>query len=193
MKHFRGGQSRPGGESEMSGKNDKVFKFFPGKSMSSYYDLIHQCRKYLWKKEPRIFEYPENWNSQKIRHMNRDLLELLPSKNIGVVYTISLRNSEKGSWRKKYVGSSKNLRERIEQHLISCSKNTVSCLKKVKKAVYDTQEIGISWVRIKPSFLRVGVEQIIIGLEKTKYRHALPWNKTPGKRSKKGSTSGSSD
>ena len=178
----------------MSGKNGKLFKFSRGKSMSSYYDLIHQCHKYLWKK-PRIFEYPETIkrDSCEIRGINNDLFDSLPGKNIGVVYTISLRKNKKGSWRKKYVGRSKNLRKRIAQHLISCSKNTGSCLKEVKKAVHEDQEIGISWVRIKPSFLRVGVEQIIIGLEKTKDGNALPWNKVPGKKPKKGSTSRSSD
>ena len=178
----------------MSQKNGRMFHFSE-MNLESYYSRARCCHRFLLNLKPKIVQYPANspgnWNEDEINNENQDLFERLP-KDSGVVYAISLRDGQgKGVWKKQYIGTSKAPRNRIKQHLVACQ-GTKSCLKQVKKAVHCGREIGISWVKIKPSFLRLGVEQMIIGLEKAKDKKALPWNELPGKRPGKNSISGSS-
>lgn len=175
-------------ESEVNKRNGYRFEFSTGEHLEQYYCRARQCHESL--SDPCIFEYlGTNWDTDNIQKKNANLLELLPQKGNGVVYMIHLRNNEEnGIWEKQYVGSSEDPKERIKQHLIRCSKNTKSRLGRVKEAVYCGKQIGISWIEIKPSFLRVGIEEMIIGLEKMKDKNALPWNRCPGKRNNRGSS-----
>ena len=172
----------------MSNGSGYLFEFFTGERLERYYCRALRCHEFLM--DPCIFEYPEgNWDTDRIQDINIELLNLLPTEGNGVVYMIHLRNSEEnGIWRKQYVGRSEDPRERIKQHLIRCHKDTASCLALVKEAVSRGEDVGISWIEVKPSFFRVGIEQMIIGIEKTKDENALPWNELPGKR-KRGSAS----
>lgn len=172
----------------MNKRNGYRFKFSAGEHLEQYYCRVSQCHESL--SDPSVVEYSgTNWDADNIQNENANLLELLPQKGNGIVYVIHLRNNEENDiWKKQYVGSSENPKERIKQHLIRRSKGTTSCLKLVKKSVRCGKQIGISWIEIKPSFLRVGVEEMIIGLEKTKDKNALPWNGCPGKRNSQGSS-----
>ena len=179
----------------MSRRNRYLFKFSSGERMEQYYCRALQCHMYLL--DPCIVEYHgvnlANWNEVEIRNQN-EIFDPMPKEGSGVVYMIHLRNNKKNStWRRQYVGSSKAPEERIKQHLISCSKRTASRLDEVKEAVSHGKVVGISWIEIEPSFLRIGIEEMIIGLEKTTDKNALPWNGLPGERSKRGGTSGSSN
>ena len=160
----------------MSNRNGYLFEFSTNERLEQYYHRARRC--YVSLLEPCIFEYPEvSWDKNKIQNQNQKLLNHLPTKGNGVVYMIHLRNNEEsGIWRRQYVGSSENPRERIKQHLIKCSKSTESCLDLVKEAVSRGENVGISWIKIKPSFFRIGIEQMIIGIEKIKDENALPWN-----------------
>ena len=178
----------------MNQKNGHPFDF-SGICPESYYYMARCCHEYLSKLKPETVKYSTmEWNEDEINNENQDLFERLPVKDSGVVYAISLRDGQgNGVWEKRYIGTSKEPRKRIKQHLVACAQDTRSCLERVQEVVRCGRDIGISWVKIEPPFLRVGVEHMIIGLEKVKNENALPWNELPGERPGRGSTSRSSD
>lgn len=169
--------------------NGNIFDFSKIRR-ESYYCLAHCCHKYLWNLEPEIVICPRNcysnWNESIISTKIDELLNASNLRQLGSVYTINSRTDGEDAWVKKYVGSAKNLKNRIKKHLVKKSGRTRSCLDQVKKSVCHHREtIAISWIHIYPAFLYKGIEEMIIGLEKTSDQGALEWNKEPGDRKKK--------
>ena len=172
----------------MAGENGHLFSFRQGKTAQYYYTVALRCHHYIWKLQPEEVSYPENskvWSRGKIEDLNKDfLLRLNSSKKedmkVGFLYTINGLVDER--WKKLYIGSCLDLRQRVREHCISCNIGTTSCLNRVKKFIESGGRIAVSWIQVQPDFLREGLENVIIGIEKRKEPGALPWNKCPGRR-----------
>ena len=148
------------------------------------YSLAHCCHKFLWNVEPQIVIRPSDcvssWNEEAISAN----ISSLPSKasKPNSVYLLNSRSNSEEAWIRRYVGSSKDLRQRMGQHLVKLGRAR-SCFERVKELVCQRQEeIAISWIQIWPAVLYEGIEGMIIGLEKSWTTGALEWNKEPGTR-----------
>lgn len=146
------------------------------KGSASFNKFAELCAERLFAREPYHFIYPENcslknWEAEKIKNLNKDFLIAL--RNKGNIYSIFIRNRG-DKWERIYVGErkSKGLRERITQHLIAKDVRTGSMLEKVKQAVAEGKEIGVSFIKVEPESLRLFVEEMII----IKYGSKLRWN-----------------
>lgn len=159
-----------------------------GDSIAVFYSFLHSCYNRLFELTPREFVYPStcasDWDAKAIRGKNKQLInDSGLGTGHGVVYVIYSRAGDDGDCEAKYVGSSKKLRQRIQEHLIAKSKKTTSCLGHVKGAVRCRGEkIYVAWITINPVRLYYCAEQAIIGIGKTAYQQALPWNGEPGTR-----------
>lgn len=165
-------------------------------SIPVFYSFFHSCYNRLCELPSREFVYPStcisNWDVGAIERENRDLINDLGTGR-GVVYVIYSCAGDGSDLGAKYVGSSKKLRQRLREHLISKSEGTASCLNLVKSAVCrDGEKIYIAWITISPVHLYYCVEQAIIAIEKTVNHRALPWNGEPGTRSGRSQNSANS-
>ncbi|OBZ10930.1 GIY-YIG nuclease family protein [Bacillus sp. FJAT-26390] len=98
------------------------------------------------------------------------------------VYALFTRRTVNEKWILRYIGHTKggsSSRQRIRNHLVKKNKGTGAKLDLVKEAVLEGQEIGISFVKTKPDYLRLAVEAILI----EKHSNILVWN-TRGKKVK---------
>ena len=155
-------------------------------SIAVFYSFFHICYKRLFGLESKEFVYPSTcisrWDVKAIERANRNLINDLGTGR-GVVYIIYSSSGDDSALEAKYVGSSKELKQRFREHLITKSEKTASCLNHVKSAVcHDGDKIRIAWITITPVRLYYCVEQAIIGIDKTAYQQALPWNGEPGTR-----------
>ena len=136
-----------------------------------------ECEKSLLSGVIYQFKYPDgtslsNWSAEEIKKNNKQFLDNL--RNRGNVYALWVRESEQEEWVAVYVGQrkSKNLRERLTQHLLKKNKKTGSMLASVKTAVGAGKQIGVSFIKVHPESLRLFVEETIIARRKAD----LPWN-----------------
>lgn len=151
-------------------------------SVAVFYSFFHSCHDRLFKLR-REFVYPStcisNWDVGAIERKNRGLIDGLGTGH-GVVYVIYSSAGDGSGLEAKYVGSCKELRQRIRNHLISATaESRLDC---VKSAVRRGEKIYIAWITITPVRLYHCVEQAIIAIEKTVNHRALPWNGEPGTR-----------
>lgn len=75
-----------------------------------------------------------------------------------------------------YIGHAKEPRDRMRNHLSKKDKKTGSCLEHVQSAVRDNNVIGITFVKIKPPYMRTAVEAWLISKLTAKNSGILPWN-----------------
>ena len=120
--------------------------------------------------DPKPFKYPNiscnsNWDIEKIKEENSKLLRQL--RHNGNLYALYTRENSLSNWRLRYVGQSKSksLRERISQHLISKNEQTGSKLENIKGAIFNGEEVALSYIKIEPESLREFIEEHIIRKE----------------------------
>jgi len=125
------------------------------------------CLNELVISDPRPFTYPNsscnsNWDIEKIKEENSNLLCQL--RHNGNLYALYTRENSSSNWRLRYVGQrkSKNLRERISQHLISKNERTGSKLENIKGAIFNDEQVALSYIKIEPESLREFIEEHII-------------------------------
>jgi len=106
-------------------------KVIPNIELNEY---IETCQTELFSGDPIVFKYPKEllgksiadaiWNelADEIKNLNSTILNSL--RNNANIYAIYVFESEE--WSVRYVGQrkSKDIRERITQHLIKKDKNT---------------------------------------------------------------------
>ncbi len=104
----------------------------------------------------------EEWDASinKMRGFNDKLLNSIHKK--AGVYGIFTRKSPKSKWVVKYIGHTTYAKQRIANHLFTKHERTDAKLPEVKSAIKNGQDIGISFVEIKPAELRRYVEMMII-------------------------------
>jgi len=146
-------------------------------------EYVKKCEKALLIGEPEVFQYPENligkgiadsiWeeNVEIIKKSNSDLLSSL--RNNANIYAIYVQEPTK-QWCLKYVGQrkSKDIRERITQHLITKNERTGSKLEYIREVVSKGYLVGLRFIKSDRDSLRTFVEEEIISRNKSK----LPWN-----------------
>ena len=125
-----------------------------------------------------LVEFPtecsnQSWPAKKIRDSNSQFLKSL--RGNGNIYAILTQESRSTDWDAKYVGQRKsdNLKERIEQHLVYRGKKTSSKLDNVKKAVFEGQQVAVTYIKVEKESLRHFVEEEIIGAAES---GELAWN-----------------
>lgn len=93
-------------------------------------------------------------------------------RNIPIVYCIWVLDAS--GPKPMYVGhsSSKYAKQRLTNHFIKKDPRTGSQLESIRQAVINGNKIGISYIDIRPDYMRKPVEDWII----SKYREQLVWN-----------------
>lgn len=157
----------------------------PDDNIAEFYRFLHNCYKCLFELDPREFVYPSScnasWDIEAIKDANERLIDDLTTdcESVYVIYSYAENDSIK---RKKYVGTTKDLKERIQQHFIRKSEDTASHLERIRNAVRRGERVYVAWITITPTNLCYCVEQAIITIEKTMNQQALPWNAIPNTR-----------
>lgn len=143
--------------------------------------LVTSCQAELLVSEPILFHYPDtlvgkdvDWDNytNRIKLLNADLLRRL--KHNANIYAIHVKEKN-SSWQVVYIGQrkSKNIRERMIQHLVKKNKSTGSKLLEVKDIILNGGQIGVSFTKVEPESLRLYVEETMI----QQNSQALIWNK----------------
>lgn len=112
-----------------------------------------------------------NFDHLSFDECNQELLKTISGNDI--VYCIWCGKSIK-ALKTKYIGHSagKTARQRIRNHLISKNKKTGAQLEKVKTVLSDKGNIGLSFVVVKPAYMRKSLEEWLISNLSTQ----LEWN-----------------
>lgn len=154
------------------------------------YKFAKECEEIL-KQEKNIieFKYPQplleagfyQWD-----HFIDEIEDEAENKTIlgdisgnGGLYCLYVKKP-KEKWALKYIGitNKKGARQRIRNHLITCSSRTGAKLEEVKKVVFDNRKIGILFIEIEPGALRHTIEEILIECLEPEWNI---WNKGKGK------------
>ena|GEM_PF-4827226 len=75
-----------------------------------------------------------------------------------------------------YIGKAKDIKQRLRQHLFSCSDKTNSKLDEVEKEQEAGKEISISLIEVIPGTFREAIEESLIRKITEADKTALPWN-----------------
>lgn len=101
---------------------------------------------------------------------NKTLIDAI--KGEPAIYCIWVKQASQREFTPAYVGHAKEPRDRMREHLSKKDERTGSCLEQVKRALQENGTIGITFVKIKPPYMRTAVEEWLIG----RNSDALPWN-----------------
>jgi len=147
------------------------------KGPSELDDFVKKCTNELFNGKTHLFAFPddcfsEKWPVDQIKNLNKDFLEEVNGN--ANIYVISIRERGTKSWKKMYVGQRKSsyMRDRMREHLIKKDDQTRSMLERIKEAVSNKKEVGISFIKVEPDSLRLFVEEMIIKANKK----TLEWN-----------------
>jgi len=77
-----------------------------------------------------------------------------------------------------YIGTSDTPWSRIRDHLFRPGKGTKSCIDDVQRAVKDKKTIGVTFVKIKPFYMKTAVEEWLIA----KVGKDKLWNERGGQK-----------
>lgn len=140
--------------------------------------IFSEIEKKLLKSNIEEIKYEKKDTEIHFRANNKDFLDDI--KGESVVYCIWRKEkSQKKDFVPVYIGQAKKsvVVERMRNHLSKKNAQTGACLKEVKQAVNNDETIGVTFVRINPSYMRLAVEEWLIGKLTSKNSEALPWNK----------------
>ena len=114
----------------------------------------------------------KNKNTESYPENNEDFIAAIG--NEPAVYCIWLKRKPHGKFDLVYVGHAKKPGSRLRNHLSKKSEGTGAKLDKVKHAIENDGTIGVTFVKIKPPYMRTAIEEWLIGkIGKSN----LPWNK----------------
>lgn len=104
----------------------------------------------------------EQWRgiAESLKSDNHEFLNSVHN-HVGV-YGIFTRDTSDTEWEIEYIGHSKGPKQRIINHLFKKHEKTGAKLAKVKKAIEQGKQVGVSFVGIKPAELRRYVEMMLI-------------------------------
>ena len=86
------------------------------------------------------------------------------------LYCIWQKKAETEKFVPVYVGHAQKPVDRMRNHLSKKDDGTGSCLEEVQRAVGNGDDIGVTFVKIKPPYMRTAVEEWLIG------KRNLSWN-----------------
>jgi hypothetical protein len=134
--------------------------------------LIERCRAALIDSAPTLISHSDLNNLR-----NNRLPESLITTPINV-YALWSRKIGVEAWELQYIGqrTSKQGWRRVCEHLFHVYEGTESKLKRVRQALHEGQEIGVTGILVEPDSLRLTIEDELIAII-TRTKGALPWNK----------------
>ena len=114
----------------------------------------------------------EDINNTELNYTKNNNSFIDAIKGEPAVYCIWLKRKSQKKFVPVYIGHAKDPRSRMRNHLSKKDKRTGACLEKVKNAVKSNETIGVSFVKIKPPYMRTAVEEWLI----YKNSDTLLWN-----------------
>ena len=149
---------------DLEKKFSEIMKRLINKSKSKFFEIKYEKNKKGFDTE---LNFPEN---------NEDFLEAIGNE-APAVYCIWLKETQK-EFVPIYIGHAKEPKTRMGHHLSKKHKETGAVLKQVKNAVSSEGKIGVTFVKIRPPYMRVAVEKWLIDRIG---KDTLLWNKRGGK------------
>ena len=164
-------QDQPGSEIEPITFNDEDLK-----------NIFSEIEEFLFNPS-NIYEIKyENKNNTKLNYTknNQDFINAIKGKK-SAVYCIWLKQEGVAKFDPVYVGRAvghdkASPSDRMRAHLSSKGGTTKSCLEKVQKEVEHGGTIGVTFVKIEPSYMRAAVEGYLICTSVSRNEKSLPWN-----------------
>lgn len=134
--------------------------------------LIERCRAALLDSAPTAINHTDLVDLRKNR-----LPDALRKRSINV-YALWTRKKGTSLWALKYIGqrSTNSCWRRVCEHLFHVNHRTESKLERVREALRDGYEIGITGILVEPDSLRLTLEDELIRLG-SRDPGSLPWNR----------------
>ncbi len=135
-------------------------------------DFIERCRVALLDTSPTAVDHADLIDLRK-----NQLPDTLRKNSINI-YALWTRKKSTSEWTLKYIGQRTTTAcwRRVSEHLFHVYHGTESKLERVREALRNGHEIGVTAILVEPDSLRLTVEDELIRLS-SRDAGSLPWNR----------------